>query len=299
MGEFERTGVVHLQGLLSSDEAQEVRRSALEHLGQRPSARVIDLWRLDPAARMLACHPRVITVLEGLFEARAIPFQTLTFGVGTGQPLHADSVHFDSFPAGLMCGVWVALEDVGASQGPLVYVPGSHLLKPIDSMAAIHAGSFDDVLYERLVAESVEGMERVEFHAAAGDAIVWASNLVHGGAPVLDHSSTRWSQVTHYFFAGATYLTPMHSNFTTGELFLRDPLVDIRSGKPLEHVIGGQEARVLRLAAGRSRIVAPGETVGALDRGLSGLRGVQRRLRWRLWPQRQRVKQVAERCRAH
>lgn len=25
-----------------------------------------------------------------------------------------------------MCGVWVALEDVGPDQGPLVYYPGSH-----------------------------------------------------------------------------------------------------------------------------------------------------------------------------
>jgi ectoine hydroxylase-related dioxygenase (phytanoyl-CoA dioxygenase family) len=35
-------------------------------------------------------------------------------------------MHFHSAPAGFMCGLWIALEDVRPEAGPLIYYPGSH-----------------------------------------------------------------------------------------------------------------------------------------------------------------------------
>ena len=45
----------------------------------------------------------------------------------------------------------------------------------------------------------------------AAEAIVWAANLLHGGAHQNDRDRTRFSQVTHYFFEGCRYYTPMAS----------------------------------------------------------------------------------------
>jgi hypothetical protein len=40
---------------------------------------------------------------------------------------------------------------------------------------------------------------------------VWAENLLHGGAEQRDRERTRHSQVTHVFFEGCKYYTPMLS----------------------------------------------------------------------------------------
>ena len=44
-----------------------------------------------------------------------------------------------------------------------------------------------------------------------GEALIWSSNLLHGGSPQRDPSLTRWSQVTHYFFEGCRYWKPLDS----------------------------------------------------------------------------------------
>ena len=45
-----------------------------------------------------------------------------------------------------------------------------------------------------------------------GQTLLWASNLLHGGSPQRDKSRTRYSQVTHFFFEGCRYWTPLHSD---------------------------------------------------------------------------------------
>ena len=47
------------------------------------------------------------------------------------------------------------------------------------------------------------------FLPKAGEIIIWHGNLLHGGSKVLDNSLTRLSQVTHYFFEGCAYMTPI------------------------------------------------------------------------------------------
>jgi ectoine hydroxylase-related dioxygenase (phytanoyl-CoA dioxygenase family) len=44
-----------------------------------------------------------------------------------------------------------------------------------------------------------------------GRAFLWAANLFHGGSPRRDPARTRHSQVTHYFFEGCRYYTPLLS----------------------------------------------------------------------------------------
>jgi hypothetical protein len=88
----------------------------------RPT-RVQDAWRFSPAAHTVATHPAVLDALESLYGRTPLPFQTLNFPVGTEQVPHADTVHFNTLPAGWMCGIWFALEDISPDSGPLVYYP--------------------------------------------------------------------------------------------------------------------------------------------------------------------------------
>ncbi len=221
--------------------------------GPRSRIRVQDAWRESEAVRRLAVDERIEKLLRFLYRRRPIPFQTLNFQVGTEQRAHSDSLHFHCFPPRFMCGVWVALEDVGPDNGTLFYYPGSNRLADA-SYVELGLGTqnqnlpqaFDHARAYRGYEESMEalmeaqGLERVEFTANKGDVLVWAANLVHGGAPVLRPGRTRWSQVTHYFFDDCLYYTPMHSNWVTGDLHLRR-IVDVRTGDVVPNIYRGVE----------------------------------------------------------
>jgi hypothetical protein len=88
--------------------------------------RIQDAYRFNADVRRIAVNPKLTALLSRLYGRRAWPFQTLNFPVGTQQPFHSDSLEFSSIPERFMCGVWVALEDVGPTQGPLMYYSGSH-----------------------------------------------------------------------------------------------------------------------------------------------------------------------------
>ncbi len=223
----------------------------------------------------------ILTALRDLVGRRPIPFQTLNFAVGTQQRLHADTIHFDSLPSGSMVGVWVALEDVEADQGPVRYVPGSHRLPVINPAdASDDSGEVDYSLYEDLVEQRVDGMPVEEFHARSGEVLIWAANLVHGGAAVRDSSATRWSQVTHYFFEGDAYITPMLSDMDRHHYRMREPLIDISTGERVTHVLDGEPVRFVHVRHGRSRLLGPGDPPPPIGtRALSTMRGAGRIIR--------------------
>ena len=177
--------------------------------------RIQDAWRISDNVRTLALSPHIQDVLTSLYDRRPLAFQTLNFRVGTEQAVHSDTIHFNSQPAGFMCGVWVALEDIDMDNGPLVYYPGSHLLDEL-TMQDVGAGAREDEYeqYERFVADLIEreGLELAYGTLRRGQALVWAANLLHGGMPQRDPQRTRLSQVTHYFFEGCRYFTPMLSD---------------------------------------------------------------------------------------
>jgi hypothetical protein len=88
--------------------------------------RVQDAWRRSDAVRALATLPGVLSDVGGGVRPPAVPVQTLNFQRGSEQGAHSDAMHFHSAPAGFMCGLWIALEDVRPEAGPLIYYPGSH-----------------------------------------------------------------------------------------------------------------------------------------------------------------------------
>ncbi len=69
----------------------------------------------------------------------------------------------------------------------------------------------DYAKYERLIQHRTDAAGLAPTYATIkkGQAFIWAANLLHGGSPQLDRSRTRASQVTHFFFEGCRYYTPL------------------------------------------------------------------------------------------
>jgi Phytanoyl-CoA dioxygenase (PhyH) len=192
------------------------------------SHRIMDAWKISENVKSIALNPTILTTLRELYGREPLPFQTLTFPFGTQQAAHSDTIHFNSRPPGYMAGVWVALEDMDMDNGPVVYYPGSQKLPEVTMQdVGVTADHSDYPHYERYIAELIE-REGLEPHYATikkGQVLIWSANILHGGSPQRDPSRTRHSQVTHFFFEGCRYYTPMTSpDPSTDEgVFWRDP----------------------------------------------------------------------------
>lgn len=211
------------------------------------SLRLQDAWRFNKDVHRIACNEHIIALLSRLYGRQAWPFQTLNFPVGTQQHFHTDSVHFSSSPERFMCGVWVAMEDIDETNGPLMYFPGSHRWpiytnEHIGRCIAELDGMPTQAIYEAMWRDLVEayGVQPEYFHAKKGQALIWAANLMHGGTKQLNPSRTRWSQVTHYFFDNCAYYTPMMSDPFYGSIAFRT-LTNIVTGEPVPNSIAGYE----------------------------------------------------------
>ena len=218
----------------------------------RNNIRIQDLWQYSDSVKELACHPKIMDTLKMLYEREPVPFQTLNFKVGTQQKAHSDTLHFSSLPARYMCGVWVALEDITEDNGPLFYYPSSHRNPEYnfsDFKNTTEDTSYENYPeYETFMEDLMEksSYKKKKFLAKKGDALIWSSNIIHGGSPVEDPQSTRYSQVTHYYFENCIYYTPMLSNMVTKELFIRRNLVDIKTGQIAEQNFNGNNAQLVR-----------------------------------------------------
>lgn len=198
--------------------------------------RVQDAWLKHRAVRRLATLPKVTKLLEIAYGRPPFAFQTLNFKVGTEQNIHSDTIHFHSEPERFMCGVWTALEDISEESGPLTYFPGSHRL-PILTMRRAGVNhlnpTYEDYVNTYLpdLARRLEasGLLSKVITIPKGKALVWAANLAHGGARIIDNNRTRRSLVTHFYFRDCVYYTPMASDVEEGRLFVRLPL-DVKTG---------------------------------------------------------------------
>jgi len=190
----------------------------------RDENRIQDAWKVSSAVKEIARAAAVLDLLREFYGREPLPFQTLNLRVGTQQAPHADAFHFNSDPPGFMCGVWVALEDIDEASGPLVYFAGSHRLPEVTTAEVPMAPTEEEYgKYESYVDEQISrnGFEPRLGLLKKGQALLWSSNLLHGGSPRQDLGRTRHSQVTHYYFEGCRYWTPKLS--ATGNMHLRNP----------------------------------------------------------------------------
>ncbi|MBC3788621.1 phytanoyl-CoA dioxygenase family protein [Spirosoma utsteinense] len=211
-------------------------------VGQSPN-RHQDLWKKYSTVKELASQPQLMDVLRMLYDREPIPFQTLNFKFGTQQRAHSDTIHFSSVPARFMCGVWIALEDTTAENGPLFYYPRSHRQEEFNyfDIGIVAEGDYAEYpRYEDFIEEfmAAKNYERREIHMKKGDVLIWSSNLVHGGMPITGGNITRWSQVTHYYFEGCMYYSPRFSDMFAKNLNLRH-VINIATGEVVQHSENG------------------------------------------------------------
>ncbi len=270
--EFHEKGYVVLDGVLSSAECDQIRKevepiydpSASD--GARSRYRIQDAWRDCPAVAALAAKEKVIAVLRLLYDREPIPFQTLNFRHGSQQHTHSDAYHFTCLPSRFMCGVWVALEDVTAENGPLHYFVGSHQLPEFDytDFRSAIGDSGLEARYNAYMALIEKTFARQEFFAKKGQALIWAANLWHGGSPIKRPGATRHSQVTHYYFEDGIYYFPMNSVRPLGQFELKN-IIDIRNGRIVPHKLNGVELEAIPIGSKRSVLVPKGHREGALQ----------------------------------
>lgn len=216
--------------------------------GYSAPGRIQDGWQTSRAVRQIATSTTVLEVLRVLYQKEPIPFQTLNFEYGTEQRAHSDTIHFNTLPFGFMCGVWLALEDIDLTNGPLFYYPGSQRL-PVLHMSdlgldagAEHYRHYEDKV-EHILAHS--GIQPQKALLKRGQALIWSANLFHGGSKRLDPARTRRSQVSHYYFPGCVYYTPLLSEPEKQRWALRQ-VKDIRTLMPVPAYSGIEPTRAPR-----------------------------------------------------
>ena len=184
---FTARGKLHFRDAVDGDRAR--------------SYRLVDHYMTDPATRDLAMDPRLVAMLHQLMGFAPVVCNSILFEWGSEQEMHSDMFYMPPVTANQMLATWIAVDDVTADNGPLVYVPGSHKLPPHrfsdGSVRAIPAETAGAVAATRARMSEL-GLHEERFTAKAGDVLVWHSQLVHGGDPIRDPAAKRTSVVTHY-----------------------------------------------------------------------------------------------------
>lgn len=177
---------------------------------ERRAARESSNWRLhgffqhSEAADRIRELPELRRVASMILGVDSHAAYSINFHNGSSQRLHEDSAVFHLGVENLICGAWIACEDVLDGCGPLVYHPGSHrrdAFGPFRDDPARNlrtASAEESARYQRRVDDEAEGFERHTFLARKGDVLLWHGMLIHGGEPIRDPSLTRRSFVVHF-----------------------------------------------------------------------------------------------------
>jgi ectoine hydroxylase-related dioxygenase (phytanoyl-CoA dioxygenase family) len=161
-----------------------------------------DLYLMSEEVRELALDAELTTVLEDLMGEPAVLCNSLNFEKGSSQPRHIDSLYMTPRTPHALLAAWIALEDVHADSGPLVYYPGSHRIPLYVFNDGTHHASRDEIVdwFDYIdVQLRLRGLREKTFLARKGDVFIWHADLVHGGSPIKDARRTRASLVGHYF----------------------------------------------------------------------------------------------------
>jgi phytanoyl-CoA hydroxylase len=175
-------------------------------------AKVMDLHHFSPACLKIMFTPKIAAFLGLIFESRSFASQSLGFLRGSAQEGHQDSAYVVYTLPRQFAASWIALEDVTIGAGELFYYAGSHRFPEFlfggayKSVSEARRMGTPEAVLEREIrahcamlearARKLE-LQKGVFAARAGDALIWHSDLVHGGNPV-SSEVTRKSFVTHY-----------------------------------------------------------------------------------------------------
>ncbi len=171
------------------------------------NSKIMFAFRQSKILKSMGNDKRLLKILSMLMNKKVNLFQSINFIKGSQQRTHSDSIHMTTFPYGNLIAVWVALEDIDSTVGPLHYYPGSHKLPYVLNRDYDNVGSkfklgnktyadYEDQI-EKIVGEN--NLKKKVFLAKKGDVLIWHANLLHGGEKVINTHGTRKSMVFHYY----------------------------------------------------------------------------------------------------
>jgi len=200
----------HGSGLLASVPVLEQRDKDVVPLDRAdlaaPLTKVLDTYSHVQEAHPIIFAEAIRTFLCLIFEDDILAFQGLHFEKGSIQAVHQDTAYVVGDEPLKFAASWVALEDVRAGSGELIYYPGSHRLADW-----LYSGQYKHYNHGRDPHEQhlqhlqslhdrsrAAGYPLQSFLPKKCDALIWAADLAHGGLQITDPSLTRRSLVTHY-----------------------------------------------------------------------------------------------------
>lgn len=145
---------------------------------------------------------RVVRFLTQIYDRPPVTFQTLTLRKGSQENLHIDTGPLTLTEPMSLVGSWVALEDVQPLSGEFQFIPGSHRTPELLHHGTSKGHQFDYDEYYRILQSTLRmceecGLETKTFMAKKGDVLIWHGDLMHGGAPIQDQTTTRKSLIAH------------------------------------------------------------------------------------------------------
>lgn len=184
-------------------------RSERVAVRDRSSWRIHAFHQHSAGADAIRQHPELRRIASLILGHDTHADYSINFHNGSTQALHQDSAVFHLGVPNLICGAWIACEDIVEGSGPLVYHPGSHrreLFSGFDGYPLVNLRTADPgtaAAYRAHVdAEADEFEERV-FLARKGDVLFWHGMLIHGGQAIRRPDTTRRSYVVHFIPHGA------------------------------------------------------------------------------------------------
>lgn len=175
----------------------------------RSNWRVHGFYEHSTAADAIRNLPELRRVASMILGVESRAHYSINFHNGSTQALHEDSAVFHLGVPNLICGAWIACEDVREGCGPLVYFPGSHrrpMFDRFDGYPLVNLRTAPpDVsgAYRGHVDRDAEAYEPETFLARKGDVLFWHGMLIHGGEAIRHPDLTRRSYVVHFIPAGA------------------------------------------------------------------------------------------------
>lgn len=89
----------------------------------------------DDRLLALSKHPQILKFIENIFREEPQLFQDMALlkppGGGREKPWHQDKAYFDLPVDTPVVGVWIALDEVGAENGCMHVIPGTHRKGPV------------------------------------------------------------------------------------------------------------------------------------------------------------------------
>jgi len=195
---YVREGVVRIREFFDRDQVAQVRteidRYIRDDLSHQPDdaatyeaddTAVRNLWRLErycPPLRAMAEDPSILKLVASLVNGEPVLCGIETFNkparIGSGVPCHQDNSYFCRTPADMLT-VWIAIDAVTESNGPVFYAQGSHTQGVLPTkLSGVRGNSIG-------LAEEPDLPADKQFCGllAPGDATIHHCNTIHHSAP--------------------------------------------------------------------------------------------------------------------